>query len=219
MNEKKYFSLLYGAKVEQAANTKVISGEAFSDLLTSRELIEEIKKEATKYRQEVIAECETIKSDAEKAGFQHGYDMWVKQLKNLEDEIALVHEEMQKLILPIALKAAKKIVAQEITTSPDAILNIVMSTVKSVAQNKKIILYVNKADFEVLDKNKNMIKGVFEQLESLSIRERDDVEQGGCIIETEAGIINAQIKERWLSLEAAFQALEEQMRKGQTEQG
>lgn len=216
MNEKKYFSLLYGAKVEQAANTKVLSGDAFSDLLTSKELIEHIKEEAEQYRQEVITECETIKSDAEKAGFQHGYDAWVKQLKNLEDEIALVHEEMQKLILPIALKAAKKIVAQEITTAPDTILNIVMSTVKSVAQNKKIILYVNKADFEVLDKNKGMVKDKFEQLESLSIRERDDVEQGGCIIETEAGIINAQIKERWLSLEAAFQALEEQLRKGET---
>ncbi|MDB6081894.1 MAG: sctL [Chlamydiia bacterium] len=214
MSEKKYFSLIYGAKIEAAPNTKILPSDTFSELLTSKELLEHIKSEAEQYRQQVVSECEVLKTEAEKEGFAHGYQAWVTQLKNLESEIEKVRDDMQKLILPIALKTAKKIVANELTTSPETILSIVMSTLKTVAQNKKIVLYVNKADFEVLEKSKGRIKDLFEQLESLSIRERDDVEQGGCIIETEAGIINSQIKERWMSLEAAFQSLEEQLRKG-----
>ena len=48
------------------------------------------------------------------------------------------------------------------------------------------------------------IKKIFERLENLSIQERDDIEPGGCIIETEAGIINAQLENQWRSLEIAF---------------
>ena len=76
------------------------------------------------------------------------------------------------------------------------------------------MLYVNKDDFEVLDKNKAKIKELFESLDSLSLREREDVERGGLVVETEAGIINAQIKDRWRNLEAAFDSLGEKLRKG-----
>ena len=35
------------------------------------------------------------------------------------------------------------------------------------------------------------------------------MEPGGCLIETEAGIINAQLENQWRSLEAAFKAYTE----------
>jgi type III secretion protein L len=214
VSDKKYFSLIYGSSLEVAPKGKVIESAAFSELLTSQELLERMKKEVEQYRQEVITECEELKEQARKEGFEEGYKAWVDQLKNLETEIAKVRQETQKLIMPIALKAAKKIVATELQTSPEAILSIVMSTLKAVAQHKKIVLYVNKADFDIIDANKNKIKEMFEQLESLSLRQRDDVEVGGCVIETEVGIINAQLQDRWRSLEAAFESLGNELKKG-----
>ncbi len=209
---KAYFSLIHEGKLTTAPHTKIIKADAFSDLLTSKELLETVTKDAEEYRREVAAECENLKVQAQKEGFEVGYQAWAKQLAQLEQEIAKVHQELQKIVLPIALKAAKKIVSAELETSPQAILSIVMGTIKSVAQHKKVIIYVNKADFEAIESNKGKIKELFEAVESLSIRERDDVEQGGCVIETEIGIINAQLKDRWVTLEAAFQALGEQLR-------
>jgi len=214
VNDKKYFSLIYGSSVKRAPQCKVIESNAFSELLTSQELLDKIKQEAEQYRQEVIAECELLKEQARKEGFEEGYKAWVEQLKNLENEIAKVRQETQKLIMPIALKAAKKIVTTELKTSPEAILNIVTTTLKAVAQHKKIVIYINKADFDTIDKNKSKLKEMFEQLESLSLRERDDIEAGGCVIETEVGIINAQMKDRWRSLDAAFESLGSDLRKG-----
>jgi type III secretion protein L len=57
-----------------------------------------------------------------------------------------------------------------------------------------------------LEAAKSQIKKVFEHLESLSIQERSDIEPGGCMIETEAGIINAQLENQWRSLEIAFES-------------
>lgn len=213
-DNKKYFSLIYGGTITAAPQGKIISAEALSELLSSEEVLKRIQEEAEQYRKQVIEECEALKEQAQKEGFENGYQQWTDQLLKLEEEIGRVHGEMQKLIMPIALKAAKKIVSKELETAPDTIVSIILSTLKSVAQHKKIVLYVNKADYEVIDSNKSKIKQIFESLESLSLRERDDVEAGGCIIETEGGIINAQLKDRWRSLDAAFESLGEKLKKG-----
>jgi len=214
VSNKKLFTLIYGDTVHQAPEGKVIDQESLSKLLTAEEVLSEIKKDAEKYRQSVIAECEALKEQAQKEGFQEGYQEWAIHLAKMEEEIARVREEMQKLIIPISLKAAKKIVSSELAIQPNAVMDIVSNALKSVSQHKRIIIYVNKGDLELLEENKNKIKDIFESLESLSIRERDDVEQGGCIIETEGGIINAQLKDRWRNLESAFESLAETIRGG-----
>lgn len=111
---------------------------------------------------------------------------------------------MNKLILPLALKAAKKIVTKELETRPETIVDIVLHTLTPVLQSHKITIWVNKADKEILEKEKSRIREKLEQIESLSIHERDDISPGGCIIETEAGIINASIENQWRAIEAAF---------------
>ena len=45
---------------------------------------------------------------------------------------------------------------------------------------------------------------MFEQINILSIQEKGDISPGGCIIETETGIINASIENQWNALELAF---------------
>lgn len=111
---------------------------------------------------------------------------------------------MNKLILPLALKAAKKIVAKELETQPETIVDIVLQALAPVLQNHRITIWVNKADKEILEKEKTRIREKLEQVESLSIKERDDVAQGGCVIETESGIINASIENQWRAIESAF---------------
>lgn len=73
-------------------------------------------------------------------------------------------------------------------------------------QHHRVRIYVNKQDLDILETNKSKIKDVLEQVQSFSIEERPDIEPGGCIIETEAGIINAQLENQWRALESAFES-------------
>lgn len=211
MSDNKYFSLISGEAISRGINDTIIKAEDFAQMLSSMELLEKVKEDAAKYRESVTQECEKLKDEAQKTGFGEGYKAWVDQIGYLEKEIGRVREEMMKLLLPVALKAAKKIVATELQMHPEAILDIATSVLKVVAQHKRVVLYTNKDDYDILEANKGQLKNIFEQLESLSIRERDDVERGGVVIETEGGIINAQIKDRWRNLEAAFEALAAQL--------
>jgi len=196
-----------GNKIVEAPNSKVVPATEFSTLVSAEDVLKAIKADAETYRLQVVKEAEEVKEVAFKEGYESGFKMWAEKLVELENEIDKVHAELQKLIIPVALKAAKKIVGKEIELNDEIIADIVIANLKAVSQHKKITIYVNKRELDALEKNKNRLKEVFENLESLSIRERGDVAAGGCIIETEVGIINAQMDHRWNILEKAFENL------------
>lgn len=202
---KKFFSLIHGDKVFAAPKTKVIPQEEYSTLLSANEILENVKVDAENYKKKVVDEIEALKEKAQQEGFDEGFKQWVEAIERMEEEIQKVRKDLEQVIMPIAIKSAKKIVNKEIELSESTIVDIVSGNLKAVAQHKKVTIYVNPQDLEVMEKNRNKLKDLFESLEVLSIRPKNDVQLGGCIIETEAGIINAQLDNRWRILEAAFE--------------
>lgn len=204
---KKFFSLIYGDQIHAAPRKKIIPADEVSSLVEASQILEHIKKDAEQYRIQVTQECEQIKENAFKEGYEEGFKQWTQHVIKLEEEIERVHQELQQLIIPVALKAAKKIVERELEISDTVIVDIVSANLKAVSQHKKITIYVNKKDLEMVEKHRPQLKEIFEELESLSIRERADIPAGSCIIETEIGIINAKMDHRWQILEKAFETL------------
>lgn len=217
--KKKFFSLIHGDGIHVAPKNRIIPASEFSKALEAFEVLEEVKKDALKYKQEVMAEVEKLKEQAQKEGFEEGFKKWVEQIVKVEEEIVKVRQETEKVALPVALKAAKKIVGRELELSENAIVDIVSNSLKAVATHKRITIYVNKKELESLEKNRNKLKDIFENLEILVLRERSDVEPGGCIIETEGGIINAQLENQWRILENAFDRMMKMKEKASHEQG
>lgn len=207
MTSKKFFTLIHGDQVHIAPKTKILPSEEFSTVLDAHEVLLEVQEDAEKYKKEVVSEIEVLKEQAQREGFEQGFKQWAEYVARLEIEIAKVRKDTEKLIMPVALKAAKKIVGREIELSETVIVDIVASNLKAVSQHKKITIYVNKKDLEVLEANKNRLKQLFETLEVLVVRERSDILPGGCVIETEGGIINAQLENQWSILENAFTSL------------
>ena len=202
----KLFSLISGKEVRRSSKRKIIPAEEFSTLVDASELLSIVQTEAMSFKQEAVVEAEKIKELAFQEGFQEGLESLNRHLFALDHELKQIRGEIQKKILPLALSAARKLIGEELKLHPDRIVDIILSSLKPVTQHKKIIIYVNREDLEEIEKNKPKIKRIFEHLESLSIQERDDIEPGGCVIETEAGIINAQLENQWRALESAFQA-------------
>lgn len=190
-----------------APKTRIIPAKELSSLLNASEILNHIKADVEKHHLEIAKESEKVKEHARQEGFEEGFKEWAEHIARLEQEIVNVRQDLEKTVLSIALRAAKKIVGREIELSEKTIIDIVSVSLKAVSQHKKIIIYVNKKDLEILEKYKTQLKELFEHLESLSIREKKEIEPGDCIIETEGGIINARMENKWKVLEEAFQTL------------
>lgn len=211
----KCFSLLYGNAIHLAGKRKIIPADEVSKLLDGEALLKAVQDEAVRYKIQVTKECEALKERAQQEGFAAGFAVWSEHLAHAEEQLLQARKELEKIVVPAALKAAKKIVGREIALSEDTIVDIVMSSVKTVAQHKKVIIYVNRNSKELLERHRQRLRQLFEQLEVLSIQEREDLSDGSCVIETEKGIINARIELQWEILENAFKGLMKKVDRGQ----
>lgn len=207
MSKKKLFNLIKGGAIHVAPKNKTLPAKEYSSLLDASEVLVYVQKDAALYKMDVVEEIEKLKVQAQKEGFEEGFRSWAEAVALLEAEIAQVRTDVQIMLSSVALKAAKKIVGREIELSDDTIVDIIATSLKSVSQHKKITIYANKKDLAILEANRGRLKDLFESLEALSLRERADIDVGGCIIETEGGIINARLENQWRVLEKAFENL------------
>ena len=200
----KFLSLIREGDVHLAGDKKIVPANDFTTLADAAEILDKAKEEAARLKEETESACLQQKEEAKKAGYEEGLTQLNEQILSFDGEKKRLRQELNKLIIPLALKAAKKIVAKELELHPETIVDIVLQTLNPVLADHYITIWVNKADKEILEKEKMSIKEKLEKVESLLIKEREDVQPGGCLIETESGILNATIENQWRALEKAF---------------
>lgn len=201
----KFFSLIYQGEIHPERQEKIIPAEDFSTLMQASEILERAKEDVKHYKKKIEEECEELKEKAKEEGFDEGLQQFNEHLIHFDKQLRVLRMDLQKQILPLALKAAKKIVGEQLDLNPETIVEIVIQTLAPVTQNHRFTIYVNKVDKEILEAHKPKIKSSLEQVQVLTIQERSDIAPGGCIIETESGIINASIENQWRALEHAFE--------------
>lgn len=198
------FSYFSTAKISVEQGKKIISGKDLSSVLTAAEVLQKAEEDAKQYKEQVNTECEELRKKAQEEGFQKGLEEFNAHLLALEEEAKKMHLEMQKIIIPLALKAAKKIVTKEIELKPEVIVDIVIQAMAPAKESRNVKIIVNKSDVDALEKSRPKLKELFSQLQVLTIQESPDITPGGCKIETEAGMINATTENQWKALENAF---------------
>ena len=206
----KYFSLIYSGEITQGSDDKVIPADEFSELLKATDVLNKARADVKTYLKNNKKQCQKLLAEAEEAGFNKGLSEFNKQILYYQEKVKQMEHELQKMILPLALKAAKKIVGRELQLKPETIVDIVRQTLKSVTQNHHIKIFVAKQDKEALEKERKKLRTILEHVQTFIIEGREDITPGGCIIETETGIINASLENQWRALESAFDAFMKQ---------
>lgn len=201
----KFFSYLYEGEVRPSTEKKVIPAKEFSQLMDAKALLEKAQADADQKKLDTENLCIDLKEKAKKEGFDEGLAELNDKILHLDELTKNIRHEMNKKILPLALQAAKKIVGTELKTNPEVIVDIVMQALTPATQSHRVKIYINKQDKDILEEKKEKIRKILEQVEVLVIQEKDDISPGGCLIETEGGIINAEIENQWRVLEAAFE--------------
>ncbi len=190
----KLFTLISGKEVRMAPGQKKIPAAEFSVILEAAEILEKAEEETEELKKQSEIDAEEEKKAGYDQGFQEGLESFNKHLLALDEELKELRAEIQQKMLPLTLTAARKILGEELKMHPERIVDNRPQFAEAVTQHKKIIIYVNKADLDLLEQEKPEIKKIFEHLQSLSIQERDDVEPGGCIMKPKQELSTRSLK-------------------------
>ncbi len=151
-------------------------------------------------------------------GRKRAYDTNQEDIKNKLNEIEVLSgsiKEMKKelfnnnesLIIDLIYHISEKVVFDHIDQNTDAIKNIIKEVVESLDVKENISVKLNEDDFKIMqDLATKAIPGM-DFLQKIKFQPMPEIQKGGCIIETDHGLVDATIPERldklWTVLNAA----------------
>ncbi len=107
-------------------------------------------------------------------------------------------------VVQLALKIAAKILGRELESDPELVLEIAANVIQTTRAAKALILRVHPEDGKLLRSKKPKLLELVGRSVDLAIRDDGDVERGGCIVQTEFGVIDGQIKTQFKMIENVF---------------
>ena len=162
-------------------------------------------------------EAVTIKEAAKHEGYNDGLakaQADIDELRSKFDDFYTykdeVYDKVSGCIMDIALEIAKKIINKEVETDREVTLSIIKGAVEEVNQTEnKIVLKVMPKDVEIVrDKVPEIFSGNFYEAK-ISVIPDASIKEGGVIIETSNGLIDASIETQLAIIEKALMKKEE----------
>ncbi len=147
-------------------------------------------------------EAQSIKESAAKEGYQDGLSQAkadIDEVKNAITSFLGVKQEVFDRIAPeimgISVDIAKKIIKKELQQDPSIIIDNIMEVLKGLSKDEpKLILKVNPAQVSLL---KSEIPSVLTEVgldAKVMIIPDETIMEGGCIVETNNGVVDATIE-------------------------
>jgi flagellar biosynthesis/type III secretory pathway protein FliH len=156
-------------------------------------LIEEAERGARALAEEARAEVAAMIEAATEEGAREG----ASQAEHMREEIAGLQERMLKEVegevVRTALRVAKELLAAELHIREDALVDIAATALQAAKTAKDINLRAAPRDAAILRSHKARLVSVLTRAKDLEIREDKRVQPGGVLIETEAGVVDAQL--------------------------
>jgi len=176
-----------------------------------------------KNREEIAEQEAYLKGFAkgEKAGIELGKKQidpvllnFRQALSELEKVKKQIYLKAEKETVGLALAVAKKIVCHEIVTNQEVVLDVVKKALKQVMDHEKIVIKMNPSDLRFIESADVRVTKLDDDLEDVTLQADNAIQNGGCIIETGLGQIDARIEKQIQAVEEAFKSELQQSESG-----
>jgi len=167
-------------------------------------------------------EADEIKKRAYDEGWREGYQEGLEQAREeavrvreaargvLRETEALRRQTLEELAVEVrtlAVAIAEKLVAGQLELGPETIAAVARETLDAVRERESVVLYVHPTHAGALLEAVPVLKTLLPEGASLRIIGDAGLERGGCMVETEQGLVDATTEVRWEVLRQALNLL------------
>jgi type III secretion protein L len=182
----------------------IVRRETHEAMLEAEQILNDARVKAKEIIEQAARDREAVFEDAAQRGYSKGLGEWneilVKAWKSHDDLVARSEQELVHL----AVKIAERIVGEELTTSPDRILSIVNEAVKAARAEKKLSIRVAPQHEDSVRAHVESLRPLLGDVRPIVVVGDPSIEPTGCVVESEIGIIDAQLESQLKRLEEAL---------------
>ncbi len=178
-------------------------------------IVETARQQAAAIISEASEQAETIRAEAASQGYDAGLveleaerRVIAEKMAGLEGEIARELDafwaKTEPEVLGLALEIAKKVVKREIEQTPEFILGMVRAAIRQLRDRADLKIRVNPNDYTVVRERKEEIMSSCDGIRNIEVIEDRRVGDGGCLIESAGGTLDARVEAQFSEVERAL---------------
>ena len=183
---------LLGQKV---VNPKMLQAREDAEAIVqqAKSEAEEIKRKA----RDLYAKVETLIAEQKEKGFQEGREEGLESVSELllknREEHEKVLDRLEHDAVDLVFEVAQKIIGEAFSTDKKALAGMIKQGLMAT-MGSQITLFVNPQDYKGIQEHQQSLMSHLHANQVLTIKPRDDVQENGCVIESDMGTIEANLE-------------------------
>jgi flagellar biosynthesis/type III secretory pathway protein FliH len=178
------------------------------------------EQEARRIIDAARSEAAQILEEERGKGFELGRAEAFKQLaENIKEAQQVIEQAKQQRnaiikaavpeILKLSMKVSAQVIKTELTSNQDIVMTILRDAIEKISDNEQVVIKVSQHDLQHVRNNRDLIIDLVEA-KNLSIVADKHVNDGGCVIETKLGYIDAKVSTKLEMIENALLSIYEE---------
>jgi flagellar assembly protein FliH len=131
-------------------------------------------------------------------------DEFNKILSSVDEKISVYDREFQDFVVQLSFEIAQKIVRKEIQKE-SVIESVLKDSLRKILGANSVIIKIHPEDYKIINEDNNKSLFFDESFSKIKFEKDDRIEQGGCVVETEIGNVDARIMSQFNELKKYFE--------------
>jgi len=189
-------------KLQLSSHVKVLKAKEYNRYLQAQELVDAAEKKAA----DIIKQAEQTYQQQKELGYQEG----LKQAKQLQSKLMLdtiaqcqrYYKNNEQQLAQLVVQAVRQLIGE--FDNVELALNMTRQAMLSISNQRQVTLHIAPSQ---VDKVKARLGKVMKQFPEVSYAEvvaDERVEEGGCLLETKVGVIDATLENQLCVVEEAI---------------
>jgi len=116
-------------------------------------------------------------------------------------------ENIDHVLLKLVFEITKKVINCEVITNREYVLSVIKKAIHYIGDKERLIVRVAPRDFEIVSGRKDFWLPVTERVKNIIIENDERITQGGCIIESNSGTVDARLGVQFKELESLVEKI------------
>lgn len=123
------------------------------------------------------------------------------QLNNIRKE---TYRGIEKEVVELSLAIAKQVICQEVAFDRDIVVCVAREALAKVEDPGRIKIKMSPSDLIFIKETRSQLSNLVKNIDNVTLEAAENIQSGGCIIETDLGEIDARIEKQLQVVEESF---------------
>jgi type III secretion protein L len=182
----------------------IVEAEVFDVKLEGEKAIADARAQAERIVAEARDEAERVKRKAEAEGRERGLGAVTELLVGARAAAARARADAEAELRALAVRVAEKLLGRELALDAGAVVDVAAEAMRHAGQPRELVVRCAPEDLEALERGKPRLLERCRAAQAVRFVADERVARGGCIIETELGIVDARLSTQLEAIERAL---------------